>query len=75
MGKKATFSFGTDHKLWEDLEQYLAFCVEYGHKWDPATLGDNKSASYRQFVRHNDGKPVKNIWEEDAKIMNSYFAE
>ena len=55
------------HQIFEDLEKYLNFCVEYGYKYDEAELYSNKSYSFRQFTKFITGKPVKDNWETNAK--------
>lgn len=52
-------------QIFEDLEIYKAFCVEYGYVFDEASLYDNKSFAYRQHTRQLSGKEAKNFWDED----------
>ena len=55
------------NQILEDLEKYLNFCVTYGYKFDESELYSNKSFAYRQFTKYLSGKPVKDMWEIDAK--------
>lgn len=55
------------HQIFDDLEQYLTFCKNYGYKYEEKELYDNKSYSYRQFTKHLQGKNVKDNWEADAR--------
>lgn len=71
--QKLTGVFTTEHQLYEDLEKYLAFCVEYGYKFDEATLYDQRSNAYRQYSKFTAGKNFRNCWEEDAKAYEARF--
>ena len=51
-------------QIFEDLENYKEFCVDYGYKFDEATLYDMRSFVFRQFQKHQAGKPAKYNWEE-----------
>jgi hypothetical protein len=53
------------HQIFDDLEQYLEFCVEYGFIFNEATLYDTKNYVYRAFTKKLAGKVVKNMWDED----------
>jgi len=53
------------HQIFDDLEQYLEFCVEYGFIFNEATLYDTKNYVYRTFTKKLAGKVVKNMWDED----------
>ena len=57
------------HQIFEDLEKYKEFCVDYGYKFDEATLYDMRSFAYRQHQKQLSGKPAKNSWEEDTKVV------
>jgi hypothetical protein len=56
-------------QIFEDLEKYKEFCVDYGYKFDEATLYDMRSFAYRQHQKQLSGKPAKNSWEEDTKVV------
>lgn len=49
-------------KIFDDLEGYLEFCVEYGYKYNEADLYNWKSYAYQQFNKYNQGKPAKAMW-------------
>jgi hypothetical protein len=53
------------HQIFDDLEKYRDFCVEYGYVFDEATLYDNKSFAYRQHIKQLAGKNAKDFWLED----------
>lgn len=57
----------TYNKIFEDLEKYLEFCREYGYTFNESDLYTNRSNSYRNYQKHITGKPVKNMWEADAR--------
>jgi len=54
-------------QIFDDLENYLAFCVEYGYKFDEAHLYDMRQFAYRQYDKFKVGKPAKNCWIEDRR--------
>lgn len=62
--QKLTGTFSTNNQLFEDLEKYKEFCVDYGYKFDEATLYDMRNYVYRQHNKQLTGKPVKDGWEE-----------
>ena len=51
--------------IFDDLDTYRAFCVDYGYKFDEATLYDMRSYVYRQHQKQLAGKPVKDNWEDE----------
>lgn len=62
--------FTTEHQLYEDLENYLQFCVEYGYVYNEATVYDPRHVACRQFNKWMQGKDARNNWVEDAKAFN-----
>jgi hypothetical protein len=54
-------------EIFNDLEQYLDFCKDYGYVYDEKDLYNNKSYTYRQFTKYLQGKTVRDSWETDAK--------
>jgi len=51
-------------QIFEDLEKYLAFCQDFGYKFDESTMYDMRSFAYRQFQKNQAGKPAKDMWQE-----------
>jgi hypothetical protein len=51
-------------QIFEDLENYREFCVDYGFKFDEATLYDMRNFVYRQHTKQLAGKPAKDGWAE-----------
>ena len=62
--QKLTGTFSTDNQIFEDLENYKEFCVDYGYKFDEATLYDMRNYVYRQHTKQLAGKPVKDNWAD-----------
>lgn len=56
------------NQIFEDLEQYLSFCVEYGYLFNESNLYDMRVYSWRQFQKFLGGKEPKDQWSEDAKL-------
>ena len=54
-------------QIFEDLENYLMFCKDYGYRYDEATLGDMRDYVFRQFNRFSTGKPARDCWSENAR--------
>jgi len=51
-------------QIFEDLEKYKEFCVDYGYKFDESTLYDMRSFAYRQHQKQLAGKPAKSNWDD-----------
>lgn len=51
-------------QIFEDLEKYREFCVDFGYKYDEASLYDMRNYVFRQFQKFTTGKAVKNNWDE-----------
>ena len=55
-------------KVFDDLEAFRDFCVEYGFVFKPEELYKNSSHVWRMYnQRFLNGKPVRNMWELDAE--------
>ncbi len=67
MSRSETRSNNRVNQIFDDLEQYLNFCRDYGYKYDEADLYNNRSFAFRQFTKFVAGKPAKDMWEIDAK--------
>ena len=55
------------NQIFDDLDKYREFCVEYGYKFDEATLYDMRSFPYRQHQKQIAGKSAKDQWAEDMR--------
>ena len=53
-------------QVFDDLEQYLRFCQDFGYKYDERDLYNWKSYAYQQFNKHLQGKFAKDMWHQDA---------
>ncbi len=51
-------------QIFEDLEKYKEFCVDYGYKFDESTLYDMRSFAFRQHQKQLANKPAKDMWQE-----------
>lgn len=58
--------FKTSHQLFDDIQNYLDFCREYGYKFDEADLYRERSYAYRQYQKFVAGKPARNQWDADS---------
>jgi hypothetical protein len=67
MAKQTFQSNPRVRQLFEDLENYLEFCVEYGYKYNEAELYDQRSYVYRQYTKFATGKFARNQWQENAR--------
>jgi hypothetical protein len=67
MAKQQTQSNPRVNQIFEDLEGYLAFCQDYGYKFDEAQLYDMRVFSYRQFTKLLSNKYPKDQWAEDMR--------
>ena len=54
-------------QIFEDLEQFLLFCQDYGYKYNEADLYNWKSYAYQQFSKCSQGKFAKDMWLQDAR--------
>ena len=53
--------------IFEDLEQYLMFCQDFGYKYNEADMYNWKSYAYQQFNKHMQGKFAKDMWIQDNR--------
>ena len=51
-------------QIFEDLDNYREFCVDYGFVFNEATLYDMRNFVYRQHTKQLQGKSAKYNWEE-----------
>lgn len=54
-------------QVFDDLEQYLRFCQDFGYKYDERDLYNWKSYAYQQFNKHLQGKFAKDMWQQDSR--------
>jgi hypothetical protein len=53
-------------QVFDDLENYLEFCQDYGYRYNEADLYNWKSYAYQQFNKYSQGKFAKDMWIQDA---------
>jgi hypothetical protein len=53
-------------KLFDDLDNYRKFCVEYGYIFNEAHLYKGDS-SWGQYTRWRRGERVNDNWKKDAR--------
>lgn len=63
------------NQIFNDLESYRDFCVEYGYVFNEADLYNHKNYVYRQFQKFISGKPAKNQWKIDGEKFNGGVKE
>jgi hypothetical protein len=56
-------------EIFEDLDKYLAFCQDYGYRYNEADLYNFKSYAWQQYSKHAQGKNAKNMWVEDTRRL------
>ena len=54
-------------EIFEHLEMFQEFCVDYGYRYNEADLYNFKSYAWQQFNKYSQGKNAKNMWSEDAR--------
>jgi hypothetical protein len=54
-------------QVFDDLEQYLRFCQDFGYRYDEKDLYNWKSYAYQQFNKHLQGKHAKDMWHLDTR--------
>lgn len=55
------------NQIFDDLEKFKNFCVEYGYKFDEAYLYNMRNYAYQQYSKFTSRKNFKNQWQEDAR--------
>jgi hypothetical protein len=53
------------NQIFNDLDRYRNFCVEFGYRFNEADLYNIRSWNYRQFQRMLEGYRPRNQWEID----------
>jgi len=71
MGKPLIRTNPKTQAVFEDLDQYLDFCRDYGYRYDERDLYNWKSYAYQQFNKFLQGKTAKDMWTEDSRRFNS----
>jgi hypothetical protein len=59
------------NQIFEDLDKFREFCVQFGHSFDERDLYNERSYTYQDFMRQKEGKYIKNRWfarDDDKKF-------
>jgi hypothetical protein len=55
------------NQIFDDLEKFRDFCVEFGYKFDEAYLYNMRNYAYQQYSKYTSRKNFKNQWQEDQR--------
>lgn len=56
-------------QIFNDLDAYREFCVDYGYKYNEADLYNMRIYSFQQFNKKLSGKNFKDQWADDERRM------
>ena len=56
-------------QVFDDLEQFLRFCQDYGYRFHEGDLYNFKSYAYQQYSKFTQGKNAKDMWAIDSARM------
>jgi hypothetical protein len=59
-------------EIFEDLDHYRDFCVDYGYRYNEADLYNFRSYAWQQYAKYSANKNAKNMWREDARRFAGY---
>ena len=54
----------------EELDTLLAFCRDFGYRYNEADLYNFKSYAWQQYTKFTQGKNARDMWAEDARRLN-----
>jgi hypothetical protein len=60
------------NQIFDDLEQFRQFCVDWGYRFDESYLYNMRNYAFQQFNKYNSGKNFKDQWADDLRKMNGY---
>jgi hypothetical protein len=60
----------TINRVFDDLDAYREFCVDYGYVFDEKDLY-RRNTPYGQYERARRGDYTKNNWEVDSRELSS----
>ena len=58
------------NEIFDELEQFLGFCQDYGYRYNEADLHNFKSYAWQQYSKFTQGKNAKNMWDEDTRRLS-----
>lgn len=60
-------------KVFDDLDDYLRFCKEFGWAYNEADLYREDAEGYAEYLRFKSGTRIPKNWMRDAKFrLNNY---
>jgi len=62
-------------KVFDDLDDYLRFCKEFGWAYDEADLYREDAAGYAEYLRFKQGTRIPKNWMRDAKFRLSQYSD
>ena len=54
-------------KIYDDLDRYREFCVEYGYIYDERDLYNERSVPFGEYSRLQRGKWARDQWRDGGK--------
>jgi hypothetical protein len=60
-------------EIFDDLDEFREFCVEYGHVFDERNLYNERAPSYSDYLRHKSGKWTRNQWFSKPESERKHF--
>ena len=60
-------------KVFNDLDDYLRFCKEFGWAYDEADLYREDAPGYAEYLRFKSGTRIPKNWMRDAKFRLSNY--
>jgi hypothetical protein len=55
------------NKIYEDLDRFRTFCVDYGYVYNEADLYNERAVAYGEFLRLERGKWARDQWRDGTK--------
>jgi hypothetical protein len=55
------------NQIFDDLEKYRDFCVDFGYKFDESNLYNMRNYAYQQYSKYTSRKNFKDQWEADQR--------
>jgi hypothetical protein len=62
-------------KVFDDLDDYLRFCKEFGWAYDEADLYRADAPVYAEYTRFKAGTRIPKNWMRDAKFRLSQYQD
>jgi len=60
-------------KVFDDLDDYLRFCKEFGWAYNEADLYREDALGYAEYLRFKQGTRIPKNWMRDAKFRLSQY--